>query len=177
MSQPSPPHREPTSTETDRYANALRTTAWLGLIVCPTLALLPPRKLDFYTVSLITATGYSANFLIRERTGQNIYQHLSPGGQRRQAIGYQQDGVISQTEQANLHRELSNAAGELQRMGKEKGSVTGEVFTQREAWKMQREKEIKEDLEEGKGLGDMITEQVWEVWNWGKPKEEDEDEG
>lgn len=40
---------------------------------------------------------------------------------------------------------------------------------------MQREKEIKDDLEEGKGLGDMITDQIWEVWNWGKGKD-DEDE-
>ena len=55
-----------------------QTTALIGLVACPALALLPPRKVDFYTVGLITATGYSANFLIRERTGRSIWQTLSP---------------------------------------------------------------------------------------------------
>lgn len=66
----------------------------------------------------------------------------------------------------------------------EEGSVVGEIQkqtrgaeSQREAWKIQREKEIKEDVEEGKGFGDMIMDQIWEVWNQGKvPEEEDEKE-
>ena len=174
MSHPQPPQRQPSPSETDRYANALHTTALLALVTCPTLALLPPRKLDFYTVGLVTATGYSANFLIRERTGRSIWQNIA--SQRREVIAHQHDGV-SKTEQANLHRELQSAAGELQRMGKEGGpSVTNEVASQREAWKLQREKEVKEELEEGKGLSDMIFDQIWEVWNWGKNNEE-EDEG
>ena len=60
-------------------------------------------------------------------------------------------------------------------MRDESGPVTEEVQSQREIWKAQREKEIKEDLEEGKGLGDMIMEQIWEVWNWGKTKDDEDD--
>jgi len=28
-------------------------------------------------------------------------------------------------------------------------------------------------LEEGKGYGDLIMEQIWEVWNWGKTDNEE----
>lgn len=173
MSNLQAPQKQPTVAETDRYANALRTTAAIALIACPALALLPPRKLDFYTVGLITATGYSANFLIRERTGRSIYQHLSP--RRNAAIAHQHNSVPP-TEQANLHRELVNASEQLQRVNKQERPVTEEIMSQREAWKTQREKEIKDDLEEGKGLSDMIFDQIWEVWNWRKRRDEDEDE-
>lgn len=168
MSQLQPPSHQPTSPAPDRYANALQTTALVALITCPALALLPPRKLDFYTVGLITATGYSANLLISERTGRSIYQHLGP--QRRQ------QSVIPVTEQANLHRELRNASSEAQRLEKEAGRVTEELMSQREAWKAQRAREVEEDLEEGKGLSDMIYDQVWEVWNWRRKRDEEDEE-
>ena len=90
---------------------------------------------------------------------------------------FEYKGVIPPTEQVSLHRELQNASQEMQRMQPEKNeSVTEIVKDQREAWKVQREKEIKEDVEEGKGFGDMIVDQIWEVWNWGKTKD-DEDDG
>lgn len=37
-------------------------------------------------------------------------------------------------------------------------------------WKKERDEREKEALEEGKGYADMISEQIWEVWNWGKDK-------
>ena len=51
-----------------------------------------------------------------------------------------------------------------------------EIKNQRETWKIEREKEIQEDLEEGKGFGDMIMDQIWEVWNWGKTKDDDDED-
>jgi hypothetical protein len=87
-----------------------------------------------------------------------------------------QSNVISQTEQANLNRELKYADQELRRLQSEKApSVTEQVQSQREAWKVEREQEIKEEIEEGKGFGDMIMDQIWEVWNWGKTHEDEED--
>ena len=123
-------------------------------------------------MGLLTGTVYSANFLIRERTGRNIWQNLS----RRQETAIPERPLISTTEQANLHRELHNASSEMQRVGKDASPVTDEVRSQREAWKTQREKEIKDDLDEGKGLSDMIYDQIWDVWNWGKKKNEDDEE-
>lgn len=172
MSHPQPPQRQPTSIETDRYAKALHNTALIALVGCPVLILLPPRKLDFYTFGLCGATAYSANFLIREQTGRSIWQHVS---QPRRQHGPLSHSTLPPTEQANLQRELQTASKELHRVQNEQSSVTEQARNQRDAWKAQREKEIKDDIEEGKGFGDMIMDQIWEVWNWGKPKD-DEDE-
>ena len=173
MSHPQPPQRQPTPTETDRYANALHNTALVALVACPALALLPPRKLDFLTFGLGGATAFSANFLIRERTGRSIWQHV--GYSRAQPL---EASSVSATEQANLHRELNYATEELRRVRNtnEDGPVTEQIHTHRDAWKAQREKEIKDDLDEGKGFGDMIMDQIWEVWNWGKPKDDEDDD-
>jgi hypothetical protein len=42
-----------------------------------------------------------------------------------------------------------------------------------EDWKAKRDQREREALEEGKGYGGLIMEQIWEVWNWGKDKVED----
>lgn len=41
-----------------------------------------------------------------------------------------------------------------------------------EGWKARREREDMEKLKNGEGYGDIIMDQIWEVWNWGKTKEE-----
>lgn len=173
MSHPQPPQRQPTPNESDRYAKALHNTALCALVACPALILIPPRKLDFYTFSLGGATLFSANFLIREQTGRSVWQHISQPRQQHVPMSY---SSVPPTEQANLQRELQTAENELQRIRQDGASVTAQVQSQRDAWKAQREAEINEDVEDGKGFGDMIMDQIWEVWNWGKPKD-DEDEG
>jgi hypothetical protein len=40
-------------------------------------------------------------------------------------------------------------------------------------WKAKRDKREREALEEGRGYGGLIMDQIWEVWNWGKDKAED----
>lgn len=118
-------------------------------------------------------TAYSANYLTREQTGYSIYQHLirtpSPAAE-----------VASQSEEAVSQRKLRAAKHEYERLQLEQPqSVSDEVKvakTKREAWKAQREKEIQDDLDVGKGFGDMIMDQIWEVWNWGK-KRDGEDDG
>ena len=42
-----------------------------------------------------------------------------------------------------------------------------------EGWKEQRMREEREALEEGRGYGSLIMEQIWEVWNWDKRRNED----
>ncbi|KAK5167524.1 uncharacterized protein LTR77_007223 [Saxophila tyrrhenica] len=176
MSHPQSPQRQPTDNETIRYAKALHNTALVALVACPILALLPPRKLDAYTFGLGGTTIFSANWLVRERTGRSIWQHVGIGADHR-AYNQSMEGnsSISPTEQANLYRELHHATQEMERTGRqEKASVTEQVQNQREAWKAQQQKEVQEEMEEGKSFADMITDQIWEVWNWGKKKDEDE---
>lgn len=40
-------------------------------------------------------------------------------------------------------------------------------------WKAKRDQREKEALEEGRGYGGLIMDQIWEVWNWGKDKAEE----
>ena len=138
---------------------------------------LPPRKLDFFTFGLGGATLYSANFLLREQTGRSIWQHINRSQLSQEPLKFES---LPATERANLSRELAGAESEL---GRVKGEgiggigVTEEVKSQRDVWKAERAREIKEDVEEGKGFGDMIVDQIWEVWNWGKPKDDDNEDG
>jgi hypothetical protein len=41
-----------------------------------------------------------------------------------------------------------------------------------EGWQERRLKEERERLANGEGYGDMIMDQIWEVWNWGEKKAE-----
>lgn len=176
MSHPQPPQRQPTDSETIRYARALNTTALVAVVACPLLALLPPRKLDAYTFGLTGTTLFSANWLVRERTGRSIWQHVGMGGDYR-AYNHPMEGnsTVPPTEQANLYRELQSVTQEVQRTKKEdRPSVSDAVQSQREAWKLQQQREIQEEVEEGKSFADMITDQIWEVWNWGKKSDDDE---
>lgn len=171
MSHPQPPQRQPTLSETERYAKAVHTTALVILVACPVLILLPPRKLDFYTFGLCGATVYSANYLVRERTGRSIWQ-LAIADRRRVEgpLRPKVDVGVGRIEQAMREQKTEERiAGGI-------GTVSEQVASQRDAWKVQREKEIKEDVEEGKGFGDMIVDQIWEVWNWGRKRDDDDDD-
>ncbi|KAK5131996.1 hypothetical protein LTR08_000417 [Meristemomyces frigidus] len=182
MSQPQASQRQATPAELNRYTSTFHDVALLAAIACPVLALLPPRKLDIFTVVLVGTTVYSGNYLVREQSGRSIWQHVR-GGRREPLLHEQQTSLpIPPTEQANLSKELQHARHETQRThikGSEGGrTVTEELQatqSQRDAWKAQREKEIQDDLDVGKGFGEMITDQIWEVWNWGKGRDDEDD--
>ncbi|KAK5720495.1 hypothetical protein LTR17_014971 [Elasticomyces elasticus] len=163
MSHPQPPQRQPTLSETDRYARTIHNVALCALVACPAVALLPPRT-----------TAYSANYLTRERTGRSIWQHV---GGANESMAAAESSPMS-AEQSNLNKDLQSAREEMQRL--QAGSKLTAEHSQaaqsaRDAWKAQREKEIQDDLDVGKGFGEMITDQIYEVWNWTK-KRDDEDE-
>ncbi|KAH0128795.1 hypothetical protein KCU66_g4696, partial [Aureobasidium melanogenum] len=40
-----------------------------------------------------------------------------------------------------------------------------------EGWRERRAQEDQKALAEGKGLSDIILDQIWDVWTWGKHKE------
>ena len=171
MSHPQAPQRQPTPSETQRYVNTIHNVALVAVIACPILALLPPRKLDVYTIGLIGTTAYSGNYLVRERSGRSMWQYVVNGSPSPAAAV---EPSVSPTEQASLEKELQYAKQEMHRLNPSSSpSVSAEVqaaYTQREAWKAQRNQEIQDDLDVGKGIGEMITDQVWEVWNWGRGK-------
>jgi hypothetical protein len=157
-----------------QYAKTLHNVALCTAIACPVLALLPPRKLDVFTFSLVGTTIFSANYLCKEQTGRSIWQHLDPIAPRLA----QASPAVAMVEEANAAKELSYAKQD--RPERESNPVTKELEatkSARQAWKVQREKEIQDDLDVGKGFGEMIMDQIWGVWNWDKKKDGDEEDG
>jgi hypothetical protein len=165
MSDPEIAQRQQLPPEVEKYARITHNVAVFALVACPLLAVLPPRKLDLYTVTLVGLTGFSANHLVRESSGRSIWQHVIREPRRNMQPMAMETAPQQSAVLAEVQRQARDSAAEDARA----------LQTQREAWKVQREKEIKEDVEEGKGFGDMIMDQIWEVWNQGKVKEEDED--
>lgn len=174
MSHPQPSQREPTRDETQKYIKVLHNTAIFALVACPVLALLPPRKFDAYTFGLGGATLFSANYVIREQTGRSAWQHITGRSPQLVMHAPMQSSGMPAAEQQDLRQELWYADQDMKRLQAERlPSVTEQMQSQRDVWKAEREKEIKEDIEEGKGFGDMIMDQIWEVWNWGKTNDDE----
>lgn len=134
--------------------------------------LLPPRKLDLFTAGLGVTTVYSTNFLVRDYTGRSIQQHIT---------GYrppiQSRGTL-QTDEA--HTQASEAVRlerqEALRASKERAIIAEQVEASKQAkWAQERNQEVQDALDVGKGFGDIIIDQVYEVWNWGKKRDDDDE--
>ena len=182
MSHPQPPTRQPTQDETARYVSAMHNVAIGVLVVCPVLALLPPRKFDTYTIGLAGLTVYSANHLYRESTGRSIWDRINAS-----RVGSSPESVSASlpTDRAREFQQQwkEQREAQMQREGrttaeteKAKQGVLDKIWMgkETEGWSEKREKEVQEALAEGKGYGDIIMDQIWDVWNWGKKTDEDD---
>ncbi|MCJ1393172.1 hypothetical protein MMC18_006044 [Xylographa bjoerkii] len=187
---PRPPAPSPNS-----FASATHALSLTLLVAAPLLVALPPRKLDLYTFSLSSAWLVSANHLTTERTGASLVGHLSqrlgrgdglPSARAREV----QARLRAEKERARMGDEerarrlgrdgqaLSAAVqtGQIPQEGpeqREQGGILGAAEKlwmggEEEGWKARRLREEQEALAEGKGYWDLIAEQVWEVWNWGR---------
>lgn len=162
---------------------AHRLSIWL-LVACPAIAMLPPRKLDLYTFGLGGMTLIAAEHLARERTGKSILQRVGNGFDS--AV---QPGNHMPTERARQMQEMQRRAKEeretmLRAAGQEQEKKQQEqqnalqrvwMGGETEGWRERRLKEEREAIEEGKGYGGLIMDQIWDVWNWGRGKEQEED--
>ncbi|KAM0722438.1 hypothetical protein Q7P37_001879 [Cladosporium fusiforme] len=172
MSHPQEPQRQPTPAETANYAKTLHNTALITAIACPLLALLPPRKLDFFTAGLGMTTVFSTNFLVREYTGRSIQQHIT---------GARPPIIARENVQADeAHMRVSDAVRlerqEALRAQKERTGIAEQVEASRQAkWARERNQEVQEAIDEGKGFGDIIMDQIYEVWHWGKKRDDDDE--
>lgn len=179
MSHPQEPQRQPTADETAKYAKTLHYTALGTAIACPLLALLPPRKLDFFTAGLGMTTVFSANFLTREYTGRSIQQHIT--GARPPALANRENLQGQHPDEAQ-HMRVSDAVRlerqeALRAQREERPGVAAQVetSTRQAKWARERNLEVQEALDEGKGFGDIIMDQIYEVWHWGKKRDDDDE--
>lgn len=191
MSHPQAPTRQPTPEETKSYATTLHRAALFTLIVCPALAAIPPRKFDTYTIGLIGLTGFSANYLYKESRGHSIW-HVIGGDKadtlRKETVGEDGDGTLPTARAREFQKQLRELREREARAGgrvlppsgeEKKATILDKVYygsEKPEGWRERRAREDQEKLAEGKGYGDIIMEQIWEVWNWGKTDDENDDE-
>ena len=153
------PHQDSKmAADADKYIRTMHNVALACVITCPLVMLLPPRKLGFSTIMLGGMTAYSANHLVHERTGKSLLQTITPE--------FRQPG-----QQVQIW-----SVQEKERQGAVSEGIAKSVAAQDrpDAWKNKRDEEVQEALDEGKGIGDMIYDQIWEVVNWGKKTEGDD---
>ncbi|KAF4551304.1 Hypothetical protein D9617_14g077610 [Elsinoe fawcettii] len=196
MATTHPPPAEPVT-----YDTAIHTLALSLALICPAIIALPPRRLDLMTGILGGTTLVSLNHLHSTRYGYGVLGRFSPSYRRSTlpppsnpseasptppaATGFRKAEMPTpkaaelqaqfQAAKAARERGMSEAEREAQRQ--EQRTLGEKVWygeERREDWAAKRDREIREKFEEGKGIGDVIWEQVWEVWNWDKRGEKGE---
>ncbi|PQE21186.1 rhomboid family membrane protein [Rutstroemia sp. NJR-2017a BVV2] len=182
MATPTTTAPPPTQPQPPRTTPLLHNAALFALIACPILIALPPRKLDKYTFALMTCTFIGGNHLTYEYTGITMMERIKKRGEAMgKAVGTElPDGA--KDVQSRLREELRRKGMDLQgrKLSEEKEKeedlgIVRRVWMGGEGkdWKEKRDRREREALEEGKGYGDLIMEQIWEVWNGGEKKLEE----
>jgi hypothetical protein len=195
-SQPQPQSRSQDHLRQAQYNTLITYTSLGALLLCPLLIALPPRKFDFYTVLLISGTAVGGNQVLREYTGRGITDRvpalrrlLSDGdvdsrlrneriGATDERLGRRDFGTVigsgASAEQGPTTAAVARAVQEMKAGERAHGEAPAgvgeeEAPRQRKAdWKLQRDAREKEALEDGRGYGGLIVDQIWEVWNWGR---------
>lgn len=172
--------QSPSQTAADS-AQLLHNLSVAAIVVCPLLIALPPRKFDFYTITLLSGTFLGTNQLAHEYTGRSLVVRLQdvPVGMQAASLKYRDSRKeVSETVVENYDAQMLgkfNVGVEEKKGGvldalrrKEEDGGPG-----RPHWKEERDKREREAAEEGKGIADLIVDQIWEVVNWGKGDEKD----
>jgi hypothetical protein len=182
---PIPPEQRLALEQQARYNRIVRNLAIGGVVVCPLIMALPPRKLDLYTFTLSVGFYLSADHLCTVNTGRGLVQQFVPSRPLSSAVGMDLPTDKAREMQSRIREEREKGrrrdgvlSGEGQENGEEKG-LLGRLWMgdEKEGWKERRLEEERKALEEGKSYMDMIYEQIWEVWNWDKKKGDGEGEG
>lgn len=148
------------------------------VFVCPAIALLPPRKFDLYTFGLGITWFTCAGYVSEQKTGQGILWHLGnslPSARNRERV----EELRREEDEARARREqLFEATREKERQREEKPrGLLKSVWMGGESddWIEERKRKEREALEEGKGYGSLIWDQVKEVWGVRSEDEEEEE--
>ena len=160
-----------------RYQRIMRNIAIGGVVACPIIALLPPRKLDLYTLSLGVGFYLSADHLITLKTGRGFVQQFSRPFELPTERARETQKILR--EEREKGRKALEREGVLSgETGQENQGVLQKLWMgdEKEGWKERRLEEERKALEEGKTYTDLILEQIWDVWNWDKKKGKDDNE-
>lgn len=160
--------------------------AWAGVILGPIALFMPPRRVGFQALLLASGTSYATNILAYDYTGESIYQRfvrrwdnalnggLPEKAQRTQELlrleRERREAALPEAERRRLQEERLRREqaqrGLLQKLWM--GSETDD-------WRAERARKEKEALDEGRGYGDLIVEQVKEVFSSSDKKDGEEE--
>lgn len=176
MAQPQPtiltPEQRLAQENAQRYTRILRNVAIGGVVICPIIMLMPPRKLDLYTFSLGLGFYLSADHLCESYYGRGLVTQLSPFRAATDLPTERAREVQAKIREAREEERRKLGKGEEEEEGVLKKIWMG---GESEGWKERRLEEEKRAMEEGKSFSDMIFEQIWDVWNWDKKGKSDEE--
>ena len=178
MSQPQAT-KQADKTELPPRNPVIHNAALAGAVLTPLVMLLPPRKMDLRFFVLVGAFSLSTNQLAYAYTGQSIYgrfgnrvnsifeTNLPEGAQRTQRLlKEQREKLAAQKQQGQQQQDQSSGSDK-----KNASDVLKDVWMggEGEDWKQKRAEEHQKSFQEGKGMSDIIFEQVADVWrgNWG----------
>jgi hypothetical protein len=153
--------------QVERYERLKLNVAIGAAVGFPLLIVMPPRKLDFYTMALGIGTYMAVDHLLEHYTSQGILWHALV-----------RTKGIPDAENENEQRAKLARAREAAREGERKDKTMWQKIyygdENPETWKADRMEEERRNEAEGKSISEAIFEQVWEVWNWDKKKEMEE---
>jgi hypothetical protein len=142
----------------------IHNLAMAGTILTPLVMLLPPRKMDLRFLVLAGTFSLSSNQLAYEYTGTSLYSRF---GHRFSNLNTLPAEAEKTREILREHREREGGARDE---AAKKGPVAQAVNSiwmgdEGKDWQKKRFEEHQKSLEEGKGLGGIIMDQIVDVWN------------
>jgi hypothetical protein len=157
-----------------RYEGFARKAAIGGVIICPIIALMPPRKLDLYTFSLGIGFYLSADHLAESYTNRGLIDNIIRS--RPNPISALPTEKARETQRMLKEKEILEKGSDAVRKANEEKTLWHKLWmgNEPENWKEKRMAEERQALEEGKTYTSMIIDQVWDVWNWDKKKDSDD---
>ncbi|KAI9898327.1 hypothetical protein N3K66_006687 [Trichothecium roseum] len=191
---PPPPALEPAPSVADTMAVLpprnpfIHNAAIAGAIVCPLAMALPPRRLDLRLLVLAGGFSLSTNQLAYAYTGRSIFSRFSSraasaldvaplpeSALRTQRLLREQKEARDRDQQQQQQQQRDKTNGDSDG---DKGSIAKMAETvwmggEGKDWQAKRAAEHARSFEEGKGMGDIIIDQIRDVWggNW-KPSSE-----
>lgn len=168
--QPEPPQRPGQNPLIDNVAMVFA-------VGTPLIMLMPPRKMDLRFFALVATFSLSTNHLSKSYTGESIYSRFN----NRVSSAFDNglpEGAKRTQQLLKEHREREAAAKGLPDKSVGNSNVLKDIWMggEKDDWKEKRAEEHQKSFEEGKGMSDIILEQIADVFsgNWGSTKKSQE---
>ncbi|KAF2865509.1 hypothetical protein BDV95DRAFT_586545 [Massariosphaeria phaeospora] len=156
----------------ERYDKITRNLAIGGVVLCPLIVLMPPRKLDLYTLSLGFGFYWSADHLSATYTGRSIIETVGSKLLRSPVSSMPTERAREAQQLLKEKDDIEKGKLALREGGKKKEErdILRRIWMgdETEGWKERRMEEERRAHEEGRSYASIIMEQISEAFNLGK---------